>query len=129
MPISVAYEADIDRARATILELARAHPTVRFPVRAPVYPRPHADTEADVDCPVVALSDKGVDFLLRAPCANADAAFAFRALLLEGVKKRFDEEGIEMPHTYTRVTTKDERATQASAIEERTESSVKNEEA
>ena len=129
VPISVAYEADIDRARATILKLARAHPTVRFPVRAPVDPRTRSDINAGVDCPVVALSDKGVDFLLRAPCANADAAFTFRALLLEGVKKRFDEEGIEMPHTYTKVTLEDKRAAQALATEGRAEASVKTYEA
>ena len=28
--------------------------------------------------------------------------------MLEGVKKRFDEEGIEMPYTYTKVTLEDE---------------------
>ncbi len=125
VPISVAYGADIDRARAVILELA--HLAVRFPVHAPVYPHTHSDANAGVDCPVVALSDKGVDFLLRAPCANADAAIAFRAEVLEGVKKRFDEEGIEMPYTYTKVTLEEERTARASATEGRTEASVKNE--
>ena len=48
VPISVAYGADIDRARAVILELARAHPAVRFPVhvRTASPPREYSDANA-----------------------------------------------------------------------------------
>lgn len=81
VPFSIAYDADIDRARAVAIELAGKHPGV----------------VEIVGCPVVALSAFSVDLSLRVWAADAGAAATVRFDLLERIKARFDVEGIEIP--------------------------------
>ena len=85
--ISIGYDSDIDKARAIILELARAHD----------------DVEEVLGCPLVNLGASSVDLSLRAWCADASTAKAVEFDLLEQVKKRFDEAGIEIPYAYQNV--------------------------
>lgn len=87
VPVSIGYGADIDRARSVLLELAARH----------------EDAMEPFSCPVVALSASSVDLLLRVWCADAGMAARVRLELLERAKKRFDEEGIEIPYAYTNV--------------------------
>ena len=87
VPVSISYSADIDRARDIVLKLARRHPEVR----------------EVVGCPVVNLGASSVDLSLRVWCTDMGTAFTVKFDLLEGVKRRFDREGIEIPHPYTNV--------------------------
>ncbi len=85
--ISIGYDSDIDKARAIILELAHAHD----------------DVVEVVGCPVVALGGSSVDLSLRAWCSDAATAKGAEYDLLEQVKKRFDQAGIEIPYAYQNV--------------------------
>ena len=85
--ISIGYSSDIDKARTIVLELARAH----------------ADVAEVVGCPVVNLGGSSVDLSLRAWCADAATAKGVEFDLLEQIKKRFDEAGIEIPYAYQNV--------------------------
>ncbi len=87
VPVSIGYSADIDRARAALLELAAMH----------------RDALEPFSCPVVALSASSVDLSLRVWCADHGTAARVRTELLEQAKKRFDIEGIEIPYAYSNV--------------------------
>lgn len=80
--ISVAYKEDLDRVRDVLLDLARHHPKV-----------------LDEPEPMVLLTNynsSGIDFLFAVWCVKEDF-FEIRKTLIPSVKKRFDEEGIEIP--------------------------------
>lgn len=80
--ISVAYREDLDRVKATLLDLAKNHTQV-----------------LDEPEPMVLLTDynnSGVDFLFAVWCVKTDF-FDIRKTLIPSIKKRFDEEGIEIP--------------------------------
>ena len=85
--ISIAYDSDIDKARAIVLELAKSH----------------ADVTEVVGCPVVNLGGSSVDLSLRAWCPDPAAAKAVEFDLLEQIKRRFDVSGIEIPYAYQNV--------------------------
>jgi small conductance mechanosensitive channel len=87
VPVSIGYDSDIDRARRALTELAHNHPLV----------------QEIVGCPVTQLGSSGVTLSLRAWCANAGAAKQVEFDLYEQAKKRFDQEGIEIPFPYTNV--------------------------
>jgi small conductance mechanosensitive channel len=87
VPIRIAYDAGLDRARELLLEIARSHPQV----------------QEVVDCPVTQLADSGVELSLRARCADPGAAQQVEFDLYEQAKKQFDREGIEIPFPYTNV--------------------------
>ncbi|MBS9721174.1 mechanosensitive ion channel family protein [Tianweitania sp. BSSL-BM11] len=91
IPISIGYNADIDTARALILEIASGLP----------------NSEEVVGCPVTKLSTSSVDFTLSLWCADADAAAVANNSVLEAVKKRFDAAGIEIPYAYQNVLIKE----------------------
>ncbi|MBY8332435.1 mechanosensitive ion channel family protein [Qipengyuania pacifica] len=85
--ISIGYDSDIERARAVVMELAQGHD----------------DVVEVVGCPVVNLGGSSVDLSLRAWCADSSTAKAVEYDLLEQIKKRFDEVGIEIPYAYQNV--------------------------
>ncbi|XAP77590.1 mechanosensitive ion channel family protein [Citromicrobium bathyomarinum] len=85
--ISIGYNSDIAKARAIILELAHAHD----------------DVLEVVGCPVVNLGASSVDLSLRAWCADASSAKGVEFDLLEQIKTRFDDAGIEIPYAYQNV--------------------------
>lgn len=87
MTISVGYASDIGKARAILLELAQAHDGV---------------TDV-VGCPVINLGASSVDLSLRAWCPDAATAKSVEFDLLEQIKNRFDEAGIEIPYSYQNV--------------------------
>ncbi len=87
VPIGIGYAADIDRARQVLVELATHHPAV----------------QEVVACPVTKLGDSSVVLTLRAWCADAGTAKAVECDLYEQAKKRFDQEGIEIPFPTTSV--------------------------
>ncbi|WP_170234981.1 mechanosensitive ion channel family protein [Croceicoccus sediminis] len=87
LPFSIGYSSDIDKARQIALELAQAH----------------GDVQEIVGCPVINLGGSSVDLSLRAWCPDAGTAASVEHDLLEQIKKRFDEAGIEIPYSYQNV--------------------------
>ncbi len=80
VPVGINYEADIDKARAILLELASKN----------------ARTQRVVDCPVTQLSSAGVVLTLEAWCADASTAGLLKSDLFEQARKRFAAEGIKI---------------------------------
>jgi small-conductance mechanosensitive channel len=80
--VTIGYQADIDKARAILTELAQSHPKA---------------VEV-VSCRVSALSDSGTTLTLTAWCEDAATAGEVKSDLLEGAKKRFDGAGIAIAH-------------------------------
>tara|TARA_R110002124_G_scaffold267187_5_gene434319 strand:+ start:645 stop:1568 length:924 start_codon:yes stop_codon:yes gene_type:complete len=95
VPVSIGYDADIDQARAIILELAAQHPLA----------------EDIAGCPVVLLGPSSVDLSLRVWCADSADAWSVQTDLTEQIKKRFDAEGIEIPYAYQNVVLKTSQET------------------
>ncbi|WP_237452357.1 mechanosensitive ion channel family protein [Qipengyuania algicida] len=87
LPISIGYTSDIDKAREIVLELAQAHDNV----------------QEVVGCPVIGLGGSSVNLSLRAWCPDSATAKSVEYDLLEQMKKRFDEAGIEIPYAYQNV--------------------------
>ncbi|WP_242528316.1 mechanosensitive ion channel family protein [Novosphingobium sp. PY1] len=87
LTISIGYASDIDKARQIVLDLAQAHEGVK----------------EVVGCPVINLGGSSVDLSLRAWCPDAATSKSVEYDLLEQIKKRFDEAGIEIPYAYQNV--------------------------
>ena len=87
VPIGISYEADLDKARAILLDLAGQHPRAKG-ISA---------------CPVTQLAPAGVVLTLEVWCADAPSAGALKSDLLEQAKKRFALEGIEIASPRTTV--------------------------
>jgi small conductance mechanosensitive channel len=81
VPFTISLDSDLDKARAILLELARANPKA----------------QKVADCPVTQLDAFGVTLTLMAWCADSVAAGDFKNGLLEQAKRRFDAEGIRFP--------------------------------
>ena len=80
--IGIAYDADIDVARATALAVMQAEPRVL--------------AEPAPDVRVYALAENSVDLGIRCHAANADW-FDVKCDVLERIKKAFDAAGIAIP--------------------------------
>jgi len=78
--IGISYEADIDKARAILLELAGKNPRA----------------QRVIDCPVTQLSSAGVVLTLEAWCPDTSTAGLLKSDLLEQAKKGFAAEGIKI---------------------------------
>ena len=91
--VSISYDADVDRARAILLELGAHHPKA---------------TEV-CGCPLTQLGLTGVMLSLDLWCADALTAIGLRCDLLEQAKKRFAKEGIDLPRPAATVVLKDDR--------------------
>jgi small-conductance mechanosensitive channel len=81
--ISISHDADIDKARAILLELAGKHPLAK----------------QVCGCPLTQLSSSGIVLSLDAWCADALTGSTFRCDLLEQTVKRFALAGIAIPTT------------------------------
>ena len=81
VPVGIAYDADLDRARALLTEAGQAHPNVR----------------EVAGCPVTELGDSSVTLTLRVWCHDGADAPSITNDLLEASKKAFDAAGIEIP--------------------------------
>jgi len=93
VPIMISYDADIDKARAILLDLAGKHPKA----------------EQVCGCPLTQLGAAGVVLSLDVWCADALAAITFRCDVLEQAAKRFGVEGIRISTPQTMVVLKDYR--------------------
>jgi small-conductance mechanosensitive channel len=84
--VGIAYDADIDKARDIMLEVAKRHPLVL--------------KNRDIEVRVTELGDFAVNMRLLYEIPNRGIAFATHCEIREAVKKRFDKEGIEIPFPY-----------------------------
>ncbi|MFC1883850.1 mechanosensitive ion channel family protein [Thermodesulfobacteriota bacterium] len=87
----VSYDTDIDLARRLILEEANRCP----------YRKEKADDEPDVR--VISHGDFSIGLRLYLWVPDADSFFLAKFWMLEQVKKRFDQEGVEIPFPYRTV--------------------------
>jgi small conductance mechanosensitive channel len=92
VPIGIAYNADIERAREILLGIARAHSEV-------------AET---IGCPVIQLGASSVILSVRAWCGDVLAARNFEWDVYEQAKAQFKQAGIEIPYPYQNVIVKRE---------------------
>ncbi|MGV6801564.1 MAG: mechanosensitive ion channel family protein [bacterium] len=88
MRFGVAYDADIDKARAVIEEVVAAHPHILSE------PAPFIEVET--------LNDSSVDFLVR-PFCEGDHYFDVLYSVPEQVKKALDTAGVEIPFPHRKV--------------------------
>ncbi|MEI7728759.1 MAG: mechanosensitive ion channel family protein [Verrucomicrobiota bacterium] len=93
VPIGISYDADIDKARGILLDLAGKHPK----------------TEKVCGCPLTQLGISGVVLTVEVWCADALIATTLRCDLLEQATKRFALEGIGIPLPQTTVILRDDR--------------------
>jgi small-conductance mechanosensitive channel len=85
--MGVSYDTDIDLARRFILEEANQCPH-------------RLTTEEDPWVRVISHSDFSIGLRLYVWVKDIDEAWLARFWLLEHIKKRFDQEGIEIPFPY-----------------------------
>jgi small-conductance mechanosensitive channel len=88
VPLGLRGDADVDKARAILLELAGQHPKA----------------VTVLSCPVTQWGATGVVLTLSAWCANPDDAFDLKCDVLEQARKRFANEGLNLPFQETIVT-------------------------
>ncbi|KUK94511.1 MAG: Transporter, small conductance mechanosensitive ion channel (MscS) family [Methanothrix harundinacea] len=84
--VGIAYDADIDKAREIMLEVAKRHPLVL--------------KNHEITVRVTELGDFAVNLRLGIDVPNRDVAFTTACDIREAIKKRFDKEGIEIPFPY-----------------------------
>ena len=86
----ISYDSDIDKARKIIQEEVLKHPFHQY--------RAVPGQEGDIiDVRVVGLGDSSVNLRAWAWASNSSNAFILFCDVMESVKKRFDNEGIEIP--------------------------------
>jgi len=79
--VTISLDADLDGARAILLEIAGNNPK----------------TQKIAGCPVTNLNGSGVELTLSLWCADSLIAGALKCELLEAIKKRFSAAGIKIP--------------------------------
>ena len=84
--VGIAYDADIDKAREIMLDVAKRHPLVL--------------KNHEIAVRVTELGDFAVNMRLSVDVPNRDVAWTTACDLREAIKKRFDKEGIEIPYPY-----------------------------
>jgi len=92
VPVSIAYTADIGRARDVLLRVGARSQLVH----------------EVVDCPVTQLGDSSVVLTLRAWCPDPIRAREFGYRVLEEAKAEFAREGVEIPYPYHNIVLKGE---------------------
>jgi small conductance mechanosensitive channel len=90
VPIGIAYNADIDRAREILLAIARAH----------------SEAVETIGCPVIQLGASSVTLSIRAWCRDVLAARSFEWDVYEQAKAQFEQAGIEIPYPYQNIIVK-----------------------
>jgi small conductance mechanosensitive channel len=80
VPISLGNDADLEKARKILIELAKQNPK----------------TMEIAGCPVTALESSHFVLSLKVWCANPQTATDLKCDLLEAAQKRFKTEGIEL---------------------------------
>lgn len=87
IPMNIGYAADVEKAREILIQLAKEHD----------------DVQEVVGCPLTTLGESSVTLTLRVWCADAEFIKKVESDLFERAKRRFQEEGIEIPFPYRNV--------------------------
>lgn len=98
--IGISSDADIDKARAILIELAGKHSKARD-VRS---------------CPLTQAGSAGLTLTLDLWCSDSVTATTLRCDLLEQAIRRFTAEGVVMPRPQLVVFLKDERLSQVAGV-------------
>ncbi|GAB5552081.1 MAG: mechanosensitive ion channel family protein [Saprospiraceae bacterium] len=100
--LSISYESDIDLAKQIIAEEILAHPLIidnrnpeQIEANAPIVP-----------VRLTLLGDSGVNLRAWAWVKDNADAFALSCDVLESIKKRFDQSGIEIPYPHRTIVQK-----------------------
>lgn len=100
--ISISYESDLDLAKSLIEEEILAHPLItdnrspeQLEANAPIVP-----------VRVILLGDSGINLRAWAWVKDNPDAFALNCDVLESIKKRFDQSGIEIPYPHRTIVQK-----------------------
>ncbi len=97
--IGIGYRSDIDRAKIIMSEEAEQHP-LHIDIRKP---EEVDQGKPDVVVRVILLGEYAVQLRAYVWAENQANAFIMGCDLLESIKKRFDEEGIEIPFPYRNI--------------------------
>jgi small-conductance mechanosensitive channel len=81
VPFRLGYDADIEKARGILMQLAKQHPKV----------------QEVAGCPLTALGESSMTLTIQAWCVDAGVAKQVEFDLLEQAMKRFHDEGIDVP--------------------------------
>ncbi len=80
VPFRISHDADLDKARNLLIELAKANPKV-----------------LEVSgCPVTGLGGRSLTLTLQVWCADVEVAGGLKNDLLEAAKRRFEKEGVKL---------------------------------
>ncbi|MBI5523122.1 MAG: mechanosensitive ion channel family protein [Desulfarculus sp.] len=88
--LGIAYEADLDLARRLILEEVAKCPAIIPPEQASAPPAVR----------VIDWGDSALKLRVNVWVPDMDAYYAAKAHLLEAIKHRFDQEGVEIPYPH-----------------------------
>jgi small conductance mechanosensitive channel len=94
--IGISYDSDIKKAKAIMKEETLNHPLHIDPRT----PQEIEDGEELAPVKVIGLGEYSVNLRCWAWAKNSPDAFTLECDLLESIKLRFDEEGIEIPFPY-----------------------------
>lgn len=101
--IGISYDSDVDLAKKIMKEECEAHPMI-FDNRSAT---DVLDGKPVVRVALVALDESSVTIRAWAWAKNYSNSFDMKCDLLESIKKRFDNEGIEIPFPHRTVVFKD----------------------
>ncbi len=90
LDVSISYDSDMALARKIMVEEAKKHPDLLFVEKTP-------------DIPIVRLrefGESGINLRLLFWAKDFVTGVKMKYDIVEGIKKRFDKEGIEIPFTY-----------------------------
>lgn len=113
LEIGISYDSDVTVAKKIMQEECTAHPLI--------YDNRSFDDKAN-NLPIVKVAltrfnDSSVTIRAWAWAANFSNAFQLKCDVLESIKMRFEQEGIEIPYPYRTIVIKKEKATIVDSIQ------------
>jgi len=143
LDIGISYDADIDLARKIMIEEAKKHPDVMHPgkeeysVMKPIFPgsellrskfldfhtslrimSPTQEDRGEIEVLLTELGDFAVNLRLLIWFRDRSLAYGAGCQIRENIKKRFDQEGIEIPFPYRTIVYKKDIDEQAGSEKE-----------
>lgn len=103
--MSIGFDADLDLAKKIMQEEVMAHPLHVDPRT----PEEKENNNPEVIVRVLMITENAVNLRAWAWAKNASDAFVLNCDILESTKKRFDQEGIEIPHPYRTIIYKERK--------------------
>lgn len=101
--IGISYDSDIDLAKAIMKEECEAHPSI-IDHRTLIEIK---NNDPKVIVRVTNLGDSAITLRAWAWAKDYPTSFVMKCELYEGIKKRFDKEGVEIPYPHTTIVLKE----------------------